>query len=323
MRPDGCRGLAVMFGIPLYAVTLPTPLPHVQSGQAPRRHPTPAPCQPNFLRPCRDLGLRPRQHALPAGNAAVPADQPPDDRLRHARDRRRPGRGRPPAPPLLEGTWHDAGRADASPRRRSRPFPRGGSRDRLHRAEPRPGAGPRIAALPGRRIVYTNGTEPYARRVLEHRALSGICSMRSTAWNMPATRPSRGRGLRDGVRADGLDPTRAAMFEDDPRNLAAPHAMGMRTVHVAPEPEPADHIHHHTDDLSGLSRPPARLSGMDRVPRRRPPCPRPILPPMSEIEDIDVFVSGGGVAGLTASHRLRPGGVPHGLRRSRAADHRA
>jgi putative hydrolase of the HAD superfamily len=52
--------------------------------------------------------------------------------------------------------------------------------------------------------------------------------------------------------ADGLDPGRAAMFEDDPRNLAAPHAMGMRTVHVAPLPEPAEHIHHHTDDLAGF-----------------------------------------------------------------------
>jgi FMN phosphatase YigB (HAD superfamily) len=34
------------------------------------------------------------------------------------------------------------------------------------------------------------------------------------------------------------------MFEDVPRNLTAPHAMGMRTVLVAPEPDPADHIHH-------------------------------------------------------------------------------
>jgi putative hydrolase of the HAD superfamily len=40
------------------------------------------------------------------------------------------------------------------------------------------------------------------------------------------------------------------MFEDEPRNLAAPHAMGMRTVHVAPDQIEADHIHHHTDDLA-------------------------------------------------------------------------
>jgi putative hydrolase of the HAD superfamily len=51
---------------------------------------------------------------------------------------------------------------------------------------------------------------------------------------------------------DGVRPDRAAMFEDDPRNLAAPHAMGMRTVHVAPKAHQAEHIHHHTDDLSAF-----------------------------------------------------------------------
>jgi putative hydrolase of the HAD superfamily len=28
--------------------------------------------------------------------------------------------------------------------------------------------------------------------------------------------------------------------------------MGMRTVHVAPAPEPAPHIHHHTNDLAAF-----------------------------------------------------------------------
>lgn len=52
--------------------------------------------------------------------------------------------------------------------------------------------------------------------------------------------------------ADGLNPATAAMFEDDTRNLRVPHEMGMRTVHVAPDPTPADHIHHHTDDLAAF-----------------------------------------------------------------------
>ena len=42
----------------------------------------------------------------------------------------------------------------------------------------------------------------------------------------------------------------AAMFEDEPRNLAAPHDMGMRTVLVAQDPHDAEFIHHHTDDLT-------------------------------------------------------------------------
>ena len=51
---------------------------------------------------------------------------------------------------------------------------------------------------------------------------------------------------------DGLTPGAAAMFEDDPRNLSAPHAMGMRTVHVAPEVFAGEHIHHHTMDLTAF-----------------------------------------------------------------------
>ena len=40
------------------------------------------------------------------------------------------------------------------------------------------------------------------------------------------------------------------MFEDEARNLAVPHALGMRTVHVHPEAATDDFVHHHTDDLT-------------------------------------------------------------------------
>ena len=110
----------------------------------------------------------------------------------------------------------------------------------------------RIADLPGRRIVYTNACEPYARRVLEARGLSGLFDA-VYGVEHAGFHPKPERQAFEAIFAvDNLDPTRAAMFEDDTRNLAAPHAMGMRTVHVAPEPAPADHIHHHTDDLAAF-----------------------------------------------------------------------
>ncbi len=46
--------------------------------------------------------------------------------------------------------------------------------------EPEPELEARIRALPGRKIVYTNGTAPYAQRVLEARGL-GTVMERSTA----------------------------------------------------------------------------------------------------------------------------------------------
>jgi len=109
--------------------------------------------------------------------------------------------------------------------------------------------GDAINALPGRKIVYTNGTAPYARRVAKARGLAG-CFDAYYGVEHADFHPKPERRAFDTVfTADGLVPARAAMFEDDLRNLKAPHAMGMRTVHVAPEPEPADHVHHHTDDL--------------------------------------------------------------------------
>lgn len=109
-----------------------------------------------------------------------------------------------------------------------------------------------IARLPGRRIVYTNGSEPYARRVL---AARGLTDLFDAVYGIEHAnyRPKPEQAAFEAVFAlDRLSPEQGAMFEDDTRNLAAPHAMGMRTVLVGPTPVPADHIHHHTDDLAGF-----------------------------------------------------------------------
>lgn len=108
----------------------------------------------------------------------------------------------------------------------------------------------RIAALPGRRIVYTNGCAPYAERVLAARGLGNLFDA-VYGVEHAGFLPKPERAAFEAIFAtDGLTPARAAMFEDDPRNLAAPHAMGMRTIHIAPDPLPAAHIHHHHADLT-------------------------------------------------------------------------
>ena len=108
----------------------------------------------------------------------------------------------------------------------------------------------RIHRLPGRKIVYTNGCAPYAERVLAARGLTG---MFDAVYGVEHAdfQPKPDRAAFDRVFSrDGLQPDSAAMFEDEARNLAVPHALGMRTVHVAPARGDGDHIHHHTDDLS-------------------------------------------------------------------------
>lgn len=109
-----------------------------------------------------------------------------------------------------------------------------------------------IAALPGRRIIYTNGSADYALRVTEARGLGGLFDA-VYGVEHASYRPKPEQSAFAQVFAlDGLDPARAAMFEDDPRNLAAPFEMGMRTVHVAPERLDAPHIQHHTNDLTAF-----------------------------------------------------------------------
>jgi len=111
-----------------------------------------------------------------------------------------------------------------------------------------------IRDLPGHKIVYTNGSAPYAERVLAARGLAGVFDGIYGVEHADYL-PKPERGAFDRVFAQaGVLPKQAAMFEDDPRNLAAPHQMGMRTVHVAPDPHAADHIEYHTDDLTRFLR---------------------------------------------------------------------
>ncbi|UWQ21082.1 pyrimidine 5'-nucleotidase [Jannaschia sp. W003] len=115
-----------------------------------------------------------------------------------------------------------------------------------------------LAALPGRRIVHTNGTAAYARRVLEARGLAD-------GWDAvhgveeAGLHPKPDRAAFEAVWAlDGLDPRAAAMFEDSARNLLVPHESGMATVHVAPARAEGDHVHHHAPDLAAFLR---RIAG--------------------------------------------------------------
>lgn len=112
----------------------------------------------------------------------------------------------------------------------------------------------RIERLPGRKIIYTNGPRVHAERVTKARGLSGIFDA-VYGVEHAGFRPKPEREAFEQVfTLDGLDPSEAAMFEDDHRNLQAPHDMGMRTVLITSEPEPVKpvHVHHHADDLSAF-----------------------------------------------------------------------
>ena len=111
-----------------------------------------------------------------------------------------------------------------------------------------------LAALPGRRIVHTNGTRRYALRVLAARGLAGLWDAVHGVEEM-AHVPKPDPAAYDAVEAaDGYDPATAAMFEDTARNLRVPHARGTVTVHVAAARAEGGHVDHHAADLAAFLR---------------------------------------------------------------------
>ena len=108
-----------------------------------------------------------------------------------------------------------------------------------------------IEALPGRKIVYTNGSRRHAERVLDARGLAGafdaIFGIEDANFLPKPDRAAFETVFKAGAVEHGI----AAMFEDDPRNLIVPHEMGLGTVLVG-QIAPAPHVHHQTTDLSAF-----------------------------------------------------------------------
>lgn len=122
----------------------------------------------------------------------------------------------------------------------------------LSRLRPDPALARALAALPGRRIVYTNGSRRHAERVTRALGLEGLFDALYGIEDAGYVPKPLETAFARVFAKDGLDPARAAMFEDDPRNLAVPARMGLETVLVREPGTPryeADFIRHHTDDL--------------------------------------------------------------------------
>ncbi len=89
-----------------------------------------------------------------------------------------------------------------------------------------------LGALPGRKWVFTNGTEAHARAVMERLGISGhideVFDITHCDY-LPKPLPETYAAF---VRKTGVEPKQAAMFEDIARNLKRPHEMGMTTVLV-------------------------------------------------------------------------------------------
>ncbi len=112
-----------------------------------------------------------------------------------------------------------------------------------------------LAALPGRKLVFTNASVAHAERVLNQ---LGVTHHFADIFDIVAAdyRPKPEPEIyRLMVDRHGVEPTRSVMVEDMARNLVPAAALGMTTVWVRTGSDwgamgsDAGHIHHVVDDL--------------------------------------------------------------------------
>jgi putative hydrolase of the HAD superfamily len=112
-----------------------------------------------------------------------------------------------------------------------------------------------LSALPGRKIVHTNGSRSHAERVLDHLGIAGLfCGIVDIAAADYEPKPALA-GYHELLRRHQVAPATALMIEDMAKNLVPAAAMGMTTAWVrnpvdwAAVGSGGDHIHHVVDDL--------------------------------------------------------------------------
>jgi len=121
--------------------------------------------------------------------------------------------------------------------------------------QPDPTLDEALARLPGRKVIFTNGSVKHAENVMARlgvgRHFEAIFDIVAADY-FPKPEPFVYDVM---VRRHWIDPRRAVMIEDLPKNLAPAHAMGMTTVLVRTDADWAQdgvdghHIDHVTDDL--------------------------------------------------------------------------
>jgi len=113
-----------------------------------------------------------------------------------------------------------------------------------------------LNALPGQRLVYTNGAEKYARSVLARMGVAGTFDDVFAIESADLFPKPRRESFDRLITRYQIDPTLAVMVEATLRNLAPAHALGFKTVLIHPEPGGTfpEHIHHTTDCVKAFLR---------------------------------------------------------------------
>lgn len=113
-----------------------------------------------------------------------------------------------------------------------------------------------IDALPGRRIIHTNGGGGHAQRVLASLGLADLFDIVFDIESAALTPKPQRESYERLVQSCDFDPRHAVLIEDSLRNLPPAHALGFTTALIGadiPEPRPA-YVDHWAHDLKALLR---------------------------------------------------------------------
>jgi putative hydrolase of the HAD superfamily len=132
---------------------------------------------------------------------------------------------------------------------------------------PDPALGAAIASLNGRKLILTNGTRRHAETVMRRLEIDQHFEDVFDIVAADLEPKPRPQVYDRFLKRHGVDPAKAALFEDLARNLEVPHVLGMTTVLVVPSGtrevfreewelagRDSPHVDHVTDDLAGFLR---------------------------------------------------------------------
>ena len=108
--------------------------------------------------------------------------------------------------------------------------------------------------LPGRKLVYTNGSVPYAREVLKYRGLLSVFNEIygiEDATYIPKPFPEAFEIIFSKAK---IVPNRSAMFEDEERNLVVPFRLGLKTILVSDMKSNEKYVNYSIKHLSDFLR---------------------------------------------------------------------
>ena len=110
-----------------------------------------------------------------------------------------------------------------------------------------------VARLPGRKLIFTNGSREHAMATARQLGLDGLFEDAFDIVAASLTPKPAEAAYRAFCDRYGVDPRTAAMFEDIPKNLVVPKAKGMTTVLVTGKAGPDGHQARHDAEMERIA----------------------------------------------------------------------